>query len=183
MSRPPPAYPATPAPTDIQGAHDLAVLYQPRWRRLAGIHNVPVGHVQALAEDLAPTVRPGEDFVPRWLRAVEIQARKLRAGGVVAGPERKTAATTSQQDQPGSGWLAGVDLGRPEWRLELVEAVVEKLAELGMTLEAALGMPGVGCTAAEWAAARGISVRHARRELALLRELEGVQGDFWGGVV
>lgn len=177
MSRPckPTAAPAAPSAADFQRAMDMVALWSPKLRRMAGIYNLPEVDVQSVARDLVLAVRPGADFVPRWLEAVEIQARKERPGAVIGGPEKEVKRKKSLGW--GLGWAGGQDFGHAGWRLEALERIEEELAQRGMTIEAALDMPR---TARELARALGKSERQARRDMALLRELEGVQGDFWG---
>ncbi len=141
----------TPSPSE------LVAQWRPRLRRIAYLTNNELADVEQEAWLLAATMRQGDNFVRRWLVAVERHARRMAPG--FSGSEDFD--------------MAGGD--DPALVLEGAEAVAERLG--GRRLDDVAATPH---TSREIAATLGVCRRQARRIRRRLEAVAEVQGDLWG---
>jgi len=145
----------TPAPTE------LIAQWRPKLRRIAFLTNNELDDVLQEAWLLAATLTPGENFVQRWLVAIERHARRMAPGVVCA---------EASVEQAGGDDPAAV--------LEGAEVVTERL--VGLRLEDVVETPR---TTREISQALGVCQRQARRIKRRLEAVAEVQGDLWGVAV
>lgn len=149
----------------------LVQQWLPRLRRLAYQSGGELDDIQQEAWFLAATMPKSgddDDFVPRWLKAVETHARNQAPGRIIQPGKKKN------KNYIGTAWLAGSGSDCPAGVAEALEAVQGMLA--GQTLDQVVSMPK---TTREIAAATGKSERQALRIKNKLEAMGGVQGDFW----
>lgn len=118
-----------------------------------------------------------DDFVPRWLAAVERRARALAGGRIISPPPK-----LRRQVELAGGCLVGQDDDPADW-LAAIEAVDDRLGGAGQGLDTrqiqqAIDEPRT-TTTSEIAKALGKSSRQARRIRRRLEQLGQVQGDLF----
>lgn len=149
---------------------ELCQLWKPKLRKISYTTGLDEQDVLQQAWLLAATMARAQDndFVPRWLKAVERQVTAQRPGQIIRPtPGKKKQAETFA----GTGWLAASLDDDPA-------DILQALQDLeGVDVEQAIQTPQ---TSNEIALVLGKSVRQARRIKRRLEQLGAAQGDFWG---
>lgn len=162
MSAPKPI-PQTPA--------EIVATWLPKLRKIAYQTGADIDDVRQEAWLLAATMRPGDDLVPRWLKAVRTQCSKQCAESVI------TPKPPKKGEKPlGAGWLRSS--GRADGDAFDLLVAARRFAEMSAdgTISQALGQPA---TAKEIAKALGKSERQARRIKKQIEALAEIQRDLF----
>lgn len=159
---------ATHTPTPAE----LVQQWLPRLRRLAYKTGLDIEDIKQDAWMLAATVKPGKNFVPRWLEAVGRHALGQAPGKIIRPGEKKN------KEFLGTAWLAGSGADDPAQVHEAAVTVADLLS--GDRLDQVINLPG---NTREMMQVTGKSESQSRRDLRRLEALAAVQGDFWGAPV
>lgn len=152
---------------------ELVQQWLPRLRRIAWQTGADLDDIQQEAWLLAAAGvrdRDADDFVPRWLAAVERHARIQAKQRIISPPpelrhqvELAVGLAERQEDDPAA-------------ELEGAQVVAKRLE--GLELKQLIDEPR---TTREIAQVLGKSERQARRDKKRLAALEKIQGGFWPG--
>ena len=152
---------------------ELVAQWTPKLRRIAWRTGIELDDLKQDAWMLAVEgVRNqgADDFVPRWLKAVECHAGMQAKRCIVSPPpklrhsvELVAGLAARQEDDPAAVFFAK-------------RALAERFAD-ERELAQAIGLPK---TTREFMSATGKSESQARRDKKRLEQLAALQGDFWG---
>lgn len=159
------------APASTLTPAELVRQWTPKLRKIAFSTGADFDDVQQEAWLLAATMRPGDDLVPRWLKAVAVQAGTQTAEKIIVPkPLRKGEKTI------GAGWLRadGIDKDTPEMLLVAKRRVSDLMS--GDTLAQAIDMP---VTTKEFSVVLKKCERQALRIRKKVDAIKEIQRDFF----